>query len=150
MLALSPATSFTLLLAGAILGTIPGPMIRRGTVQTEFFPEATFSFGVRLLQCRAALSTVTFSFGTFLPTKFSSVPVFSTICAVSFLTFTLSLSTLSLPILSTLTTATLVLVAAILARSPWGAGQGTLRWTRASEQAGKALRSQGHQCAHVM
>ena len=33
---------------------------------------------------------------------------------------------------------------------PWGAGHGTLRWTRASEQAGKALRSQGHQCAHVM
>ena len=118
MLALSPATSFTLLLAVAILGTIPGPMIRRGTVQTEFFPEATFSFGVRLLQCRAALSTVTFSFGTFLPTKFSSVPVFSTIYAVSFLAFTLSLSTLSLPILSTSTTATLVLVAAILATSP--------------------------------
>ena len=33
---------------------------------------------------------------------------------------------------------------------PWGAGHGTLRWTRASEQAGKALPSQGHQCAHVM
>ena len=33
---------------------------------------------------------------------------------------------------------------------PWGAGHETLRWTRASEQAGKALRSQGHQCAHVM
>ena len=33
---------------------------------------------------------------------------------------------------------------------PWGAGHGTLRWTRASEQAGKALRSQGHQCAPVM
>ena len=33
---------------------------------------------------------------------------------------------------------------------PWGAGHGTLRWTRASEQAGKALRSQGHQCTHVM
>ena len=33
---------------------------------------------------------------------------------------------------------------------PWGAGHGTLRWTRASEQAGKALHSQGHQCAHVM
>ena len=33
---------------------------------------------------------------------------------------------------------------------PWGAGHRTLRWTRASEQAGKALRSQGHQCAHVM
>ena len=32
----------------------------------------------------------------------------------------------------------------------WGSGHGTLRWTRASEQAGKALRSQGHQCAHVM
>ena len=29
---------------------------------------------------------------------------------------------------------------------PWGAGHGTLRWTHASEQAGKALRSQGHQC----
>ena len=33
---------------------------------------------------------------------------------------------------------------------PWGAGHGTLWWTRASEQAGKALRSQQHQCAHVM
>ena len=29
---------------------------------------------------------------------------------------------------------------------PWGAGHGTLRWTHASEQAGKALHSQGHQC----
>ena len=29
---------------------------------------------------------------------------------------------------------------------PWGAGHGTLRWTHASEQAGEALRSQGHQC----
>ena len=29
---------------------------------------------------------------------------------------------------------------------PWGAGHRTLRWTHASEQAGKALRSQGHQC----
>ena len=29
---------------------------------------------------------------------------------------------------------------------PWEAGHGTLRWTHASEQAGKALRSQGHQC----
>ena len=35
-------------------------------------------------------------------------------------------------------------------RSRGGPGHGTLRWTRASEQAGKALRSQGHQCAHVM
>ena len=38
----------------------------------------------------------------------------------------------------------------ILTRSRGGPGHGTLRWTRASEQAGKALRSQGHQCAHVM
>ena len=38
----------------------------------------------------------------------------------------------------------------LLTRSRGGAGHGTLRWTRASEQAGKALRSQGHQCAHVM
>ena len=37
-----------------------------------------------------------------------------------------------------------------LTRSRGGPGHGTLRWTRASEQAGKALRSQGHQCAHVM
>ena len=35
-------------------------------------------------------------------------------------------------------------------RSRGGPGHGTLRWTRASEQAGKALRSQGHHCAHVM
>ena len=37
-----------------------------------------------------------------------------------------------------------------MTRSRGGPGHGTLRWTRASEQAGKALRSQGHQCAHVM
>ena len=37
-----------------------------------------------------------------------------------------------------------------LTRSRRGPGHGTLRWTRASEQAGKALRSQGHHCAHVM
>ena len=37
-----------------------------------------------------------------------------------------------------------------LTRSRWGPGHGTLRWTRASERARKALRSQGHQCAHVM
>ena len=39
---------------------------------------------------------------------------------------------------------------ALLTRSRGGPGHRTLRWTRASEQAGKALRSQGHQCAHVM
>ena len=39
---------------------------------------------------------------------------------------------------------------ASMTRSRGGPGHGTLRWTRASEQAGKALRSQGHQCAHVM
>ena len=33
---------------------------------------------------------------------------------------------------------------------PWGAGHGTLRVTRTGEQAGKALRSQGHQYARVM
>ena len=33
---------------------------------------------------------------------------------------------------------------------PWGPGHGTLRWTRTSKQAGKALRSQGHPHAHVM
>ena len=38
----------------------------------------------------------------------------------------------------------------LLTRSRGGPGHGTLRWTRASEQAGKALRSQGHHCAHVM
>ena len=38
----------------------------------------------------------------------------------------------------------------ILTRFRGGPGDGTLRWTRASEQAGKALRSQGHHCAHVM
>ena len=31
-----------------------------------------------------------------------------------------------------------------------GPGHGTLRWTRTSEQAGKALRSQGHHHARVM
>ena len=35
-------------------------------------------------------------------------------------------------------------------RSRWGPGHGTLRWTRASKQAGKALRSQGHHHARVM
>ena len=39
---------------------------------------------------------------------------------------------------------------ALVTRSRGGPGHGTLRWTRASEQAGKALRSQGHHCAHVM
>ena len=38
----------------------------------------------------------------------------------------------------------------VLTRSRGGPGHGTQRWTCASEQAGKALRSQGHQCAHVM
>ena len=38
----------------------------------------------------------------------------------------------------------------MLTRSRGGPDHGTLRWTRASEQAGKALRSQGHHCAHVM
>ena len=38
----------------------------------------------------------------------------------------------------------------VVTRSRGGPGHGTLRWTRASEQAGKALRSQGHHCAHVM
>ena len=33
---------------------------------------------------------------------------------------------------------------------PWGAGHGTLRVTRTGEQAGKALRSQGHHYARVM
>ena len=124
VLALSLATSLTLLLAGTIRGTIAGPMIRRGTVQTELLPETTSNFSVRLLEGRTALSTVTFAFGTFLPTKFSSVPVFAKICAVSFLAFTLSLSTLSLPIFPTSSTATLVLVAAILtisARTAFGA-----------------------------
>ena len=37
-----------------------------------------------------------------------------------------------------------------LTRSRGGPGHGTLRWTRTSEQAGKALRSQGHHCAPVM
>ena len=31
-----------------------------------------------------------------------------------------------------------------------GPGHGTLRWTRTGEQAGKALRSQGHHYARVM
>ena len=35
-------------------------------------------------------------------------------------------------------------------RSRGGPGHGMLRWTRTSEQAGKALRSQGHHCACVM
>ena len=39
---------------------------------------------------------------------------------------------------------------AVVTRSRGGPGHGTLRWTRASEQAGKALRSQGHHCAHVL
>ena len=38
----------------------------------------------------------------------------------------------------------------LLTRSRGGPGHGTLRWTRTSEQAGKALRSQGHHCARVM
>ena len=38
----------------------------------------------------------------------------------------------------------------VLTRSCGGPGHGTLRWTRTSEQAGKALRSQGHHCARVM
>ena len=38
----------------------------------------------------------------------------------------------------------------VLTRSRGGPGHGTLRWTRTSEQAGKALRSQGHHCACVM
>ena len=33
---------------------------------------------------------------------------------------------------------------------PWGGGHGTLRVTRTGEQAGKALRSQGHHYAGVM
>ena len=37
-----------------------------------------------------------------------------------------------------------------LTRSRGGPGHGTLRWTGTSEQAGKALRSQGHHCACVM
>ena len=40
--------------------------------------------------------------------------------------------------------------AAVLKRSRGGPGHGTLQWTRTSEQAGKALRSQGHHCARVM
>ena len=39
---------------------------------------------------------------------------------------------------------------ALMTRSPGGPGHGTLQWTRTSEQAGKALRSQGHHCARVM
>ena len=38
----------------------------------------------------------------------------------------------------------------LLTRCRGGPGHGTLRWTRTSEQAGKALRSQGHHCARVM
>ena len=38
----------------------------------------------------------------------------------------------------------------ILTRLRGGAGHGTLRWTRTSKQAGKALRSQGHHHARVM
>ena len=41
-------------------------------------------------------------------------------------------------------------VETLLTCSRGGPGHGTLRWTHASEQAGKALRSQGHHCAHVM
>ena len=121
MLALSLATPLTLLLAGTIMGTIPGLMIRRGTVQTEFFPEATPSLSVSLLQGQEALSTAIFALGTSLQTKFSRVPVFATICAMSFLAITLSLSTLSLPVLSTPFTANLVLIAAILTTSPTAA-----------------------------
>ena len=39
---------------------------------------------------------------------------------------------------------------AVVTCSRGGPGQGTLRWTRASKQAGKALRSQGHHHARVM
>ena len=35
-------------------------------------------------------------------------------------------------------------------RFPWGAGHGTLRVTHTGDQAGKALRSQGHHYARVM
>ena len=38
----------------------------------------------------------------------------------------------------------------VVTRSRGGPGHGTLRWTRASKQAGKALRSQGHHHARVM
>ena len=41
-------------------------------------------------------------------------------------------------------------LAVLLTHSFGGPGHGTLRWTRTSEQAGKALRSQGHHCARVM
>ena len=39
---------------------------------------------------------------------------------------------------------------ALLTRSRGGPGHGTLRLTRTSKQAGKALRSQGHHYARVM
>ena len=38
----------------------------------------------------------------------------------------------------------------LVTRSRGGPGHGTLRWTHTSEQAGKALRSQGHHYARVM
>ena len=38
----------------------------------------------------------------------------------------------------------------VLTRSRGGPGHGTLRWTRASKQAGKRLRSQGQHHARVM
>ena len=38
----------------------------------------------------------------------------------------------------------------VVTRSFGGPGHGTLRWTRPSKQAGKALRSQGHHYARVM
>ena len=38
----------------------------------------------------------------------------------------------------------------LMTRSGGGPGHGTLRWTRTSKQAGKALRSQGHHHARVM
>ena len=38
----------------------------------------------------------------------------------------------------------------VLTRSRGGPGHGTLRWTRTSKQAGKALRSQGHHHTRVM
>ena len=38
----------------------------------------------------------------------------------------------------------------MVTRSRGGPGHGTLRWTRTSKQAGKALRSQGHHYARVM
>ena len=42
------------------------------------------------------------------------------------------------------------MIAELMTRSRGGPGHGTLRWTRTSKQAGKALRSQGHPHARVM